>query len=102
MFLLDEILLPHALDSIVLIILFILTEHDLSKGSPAKHFKQLEFFKSTDVIHIALILEYKLAFSLHLFVLLDRFRVQVKRVDGVHFLLVLIDIVNGCGVVFEG
>lgn len=102
MFLLDQILFPHALNGIIFIILLILTEHNLSKGAPSKYFKQFEFFKSAHIVNVTLILEDEFAFGLDLLVLFDGFSIQVKWIDGMHFLFVLVHVVDGRCVLLQG
>ena len=95
MFLFDEVLLAHALNRVVLVILLVLAKHHLAKGAPAEHLQQLKFLKIADIVHVGLVLENQLALRLHLLVLLDRLRIQVERVDRVHLFLVFIHIVDG-------
>lgn len=57
MFLFDEILLAHALNGVVFVILLILAKHHLAKGPPAEHLQQLKFLKIANIVHVCLILE---------------------------------------------
>jgi hypothetical protein len=73
MLLLNQVLFTHTLDRVILVILLILAKHDLSKGAPSEHFKQLKFLKGANIINVTLILKDKLTLGLHLLVLLNRF-----------------------------
>jgi hypothetical protein len=71
MFLFDEIFLPHTFDSIIFLIFFILTKHNLAKGTTTKYLQKFKFFEVADVILVGLTLENNLTFCLYLFILLN-------------------------------
>jgi hypothetical protein len=102
MFFLNQILLSHALDRIVFLVLLVLTQHHLSEGPPTQHLEQLKLLETVDVVLIALALENNFALGFDLVVLLDAFGVEEKRLDGVEFLDVFADLVDGGGVLFQG
>jgi len=71
MFLLNKILLSHALDGIIFVVLLVLAKHDLPESPSAQNLQQLKLLKGRNVVFVGLTLENDLAFSLDLFVLLD-------------------------------
>ncbi len=93
MFLFDEVLLAHALDGVVLLVLFVLTEHHLPEGSSAEHLQQLELLEVGDVVLIRFALKNNLALPLRLVVLLHAFGIQHQRLDRVQLLVVLAHVV---------
>ena len=76
MLLLNQILFPHTLNSIILLIFLILTKHDLPKSTSPKHLQQLELFESIDIILICLALENDLTLCFHLFILFQTLCIQ--------------------------
>ena len=102
MFLLDQVLLPHALDRVVLVVLLVLAEHHLPECSATEHFEQFELLEGIDVVFVGFALEDDLAFGFDLLVLLDGLGVEVERFDGVQFFVVFAYVVDGGGELFEG
>ena len=70
MFFFDEVFLTHGLDSVILAVMVIFTEHDFTKGASAKDFEEFKFFEGADVAGAALGLEDEFGLSLGLFRLL--------------------------------
>lgn len=101
MLLFNQVLLAHALNRVVFAILFILAEHDLSKGPSPKHFQQLELFERVDFICIAFVFKDKLALSLHLLVLFHGLGVKVEWFNRMLFLLVVVHVDFSCRVLLQ-
>lgn len=102
MFLFDQVFFPHALDSIVLLILFVLTQHHLAEGSPAQHFQQFKLLEVSYIVLVSFTFENNLALSLYLLVLLDAFRIQHQRLDGMQLFVVFAHVVYRCRVRLKG
>ena len=94
MFLLDQIFFSHALDRIVLLIFFVLTQHDFSKSPSAQNFEKLELFKVVNVILIAFAFEDDFAFSFNLLILFQTLSIEKKRLNGVYFFDSFVDFID--------
>ena len=97
----DKILLPHTFDGIILLILFVLAKHDLSKSSSSQHLQKLKLLKSINVIFIGLALEDDFAFSFNLLILFQTLSIEHQRLDGMYFFDPLGHLVDGIGVGFK-
>jgi len=71
MLLLNKILFPHALDGIILVVLFVLAKHNLAKGSSSQNLQQFKLFKAINAFFVGFILENKFTFGLGLLILFN-------------------------------